>query len=267
MFRDIPTKTGRERAPKGSENAANRALRQLFDGGWVDRIPLYVPDVRNYRDGREALANVLTRKGGDALQEHYDEVGEGQVVRWSHARNPDPWREQFHTGAIANVGIIAMKACQPDPWMLWGWEEDRYLAARQRRDQYHFVTIPDAFFVIANQETGRDYAHFLEIDLGTETHFSVKDRTTWSGKIAGYSQYIPTHYDSDFEGLPRPVVLTLTRGEKRLENLLETTRQEQGGGAYWFASLSDLHRFGFWSGIWRVPHEPGYRSLLDRCTR
>src|SRR3712207_645221 len=43
LFRHGVTRTGRTRAPKGAAYAANTALRRLFDAGYLDRVPAFLP--------------------------------------------------------------------------------------------------------------------------------------------------------------------------------------------------------------------------------
>ncbi|MDP9357413.1 MAG: hypothetical protein M3R02_19410, partial [Chloroflexota bacterium] len=46
LFQRGPTATGKPRSPKGAAYAANTALRRLFDAGYVDRIPVFLPGTK-----------------------------------------------------------------------------------------------------------------------------------------------------------------------------------------------------------------------------
>ncbi|MDP9359655.1 MAG: hypothetical protein M3R02_31095, partial [Chloroflexota bacterium] len=46
LFQRGPTATGKPCSPKGAAYAANTALRRLFDAGYVDRIPVFLPGTK-----------------------------------------------------------------------------------------------------------------------------------------------------------------------------------------------------------------------------
>lgn len=262
------TKTGRPRSPKGAEFACNRALRELFDGGWIDRIWVLLPrgDYKHYKEG---YVNVLTAKGMRAVAVH---LPEDEYPTFVAKNRPDELRPLVHPFAIVEFFFRARVACRREPWLFGGWMDDKELAAR-KAGGFGFTNVPDGFFVVTNTETDRDWPFFLELDLGTESIIAYTERNDWVRKVEGYVAYLKRGYARDFPELVEPVVLIVTpanrRGNpyERRDLILKAIRQGEGAGRYWVTTVDDLNAHGFWGKIWAVRTSPDLRSLLDRCSQ
>ena len=262
------TKTGRPRSPKGAEFACNRALRELFDGGWVDRIWVLLPrgDYKHYKEG---YVNVLTPKGMRAVAAH---LPDDEYPTFVAKNRPVELRPLVHPFAIVEFFFRARVACRHDPWLFGGWMDDKELAARKEAG-FGFTNVPDGFFVISNTETDRDWPFFLEMDLGSTSIIAYTERKDWVRKILGYVAYIKRGYAHDFPELVEPVVLIVTpanrRGDPyaRRDLILEAIGEGKGGGRYWVTTFDDLNAHGFWGKIWAVRTSPELRSLFDRCSQ
>jgi hypothetical protein len=271
LFQQGMTGTGRPRSPRGAAYAANTALRRLFDAGYLDRVPLFLPgvapdtvkphfvNVLSTRGARVA-ARVLTQRGGSP--------------RWRRNLLPRPWHPIAHGFWIREVAISGECACRPNGWRWWSWFDDRQLLLLKRRHGARYRTVPDGFAMITNPTTGKHLPHFVEVDLGTESvTATTATRRDWRGKVDSYRHYLAHDFRGQFGVTTLPVILTVTESERRLEHLLAATAAAGGGGRFWFTTLDRLLPTGnvveraarFWGPIWRVPHESARRSLVDRC--
>lgn len=112
---------------------------------------------------------------------------------------------------------------------------------------------PDAYFEIATRDSAR--ATFLEVDLGTE---ALK---VWQQKTAYYLQLaISGEFTRKFRQ-PQFRVLVIANSDRRLANIRATVVQSTDK-VFWFATLDNIHREGFWSSIWLRPKGEQRHSLL-----
>jgi hypothetical protein len=112
---------------------------------------------------------------------------------------------------------------------------------------------PDAYFEIATGDTTR--ASFLEVDLGTE---ALK---VWQQKTAYYLQLaISGEFTRKFQQ-PQFGVLVIANADRRLANIRATVAKSTDK-IFWFATLDNIHRDGFWSQIWLRPKGDQRHSLL-----
>ncbi|MDP9358883.1 MAG: replication-relaxation family protein [Chloroflexota bacterium] len=280
LFRHGRTATGKERSPKGAAYAANTALRRLFDAGYVDRIPVFLPGTQPHTV-KAHYVNALSTRGARVAAELLKQ--EGRTPRWRRSLLPHPWQPLLHGFWIRQFAVTGKAACEMRGWRWWSWFDDRQLAALKKEHGAQFTAVPDGFFVITTPETGKDFPHFLEIDLGTETVAARSPgRLDWRGKVESYLDYLDRHFREQFGLASLPIILTVTESEQRLEHLLAATGVAGGGGRFWFTTLArlfsptDVHEGGerrasdalegaFWASIWRVPTSSQMRTLASRC--
>jgi hypothetical protein len=270
------TVLGHARAPKGAPYAANTALRRLFDAGYLDRIPVFLPG-RRPQTVKAHYVNILAPRGVAAAAAVIRE--RGGVPRHRRGSAPRPWQPLVHGDWIREVAVIGETACQTIGWSWWNWFDDRQLAALKREQGARYRVVPDAFAMITNRASGRHYPHFFEIDLGTETVAARSPfRPDWRRKIASYLSYLRDDFREQFGVTTPPVILTVTTSDRRLEHLLAATAAAGGGGRFWFTTFarlmgsggtgdaaSDALEGGFWAPIWQVPGSTPWRSLAARC--
>ncbi len=280
LFRHGPTATGKPRSPKGAAYAANTALRRLFDAGYVDRIPVFLPGLKPHTV-KSHYVNALSTRGARVAAELLKQ--QGRAPRWRRTLLPHPWQPILHGYWIRQFAVIGRAACESRAWRWWSWFDDRQLAALKKDHGARFTAVPDGFFVITNPDTGKDFPHFLEIDLGTETVTARSPhRLDWRRKVASYLDYLDRHFREQFGLASLPIILTVTEPEQRLAHLLATTGVVGGGGRFWFTTLERLFspagvldgqektgcdglEGSFWASIWCVPTSNQPRSLASRC--
>ncbi len=280
LFRHGLTSTGKPRSPKGAAYAANTALRRLFDSGYVDRVPVFLPGARLHTV-KPHYVNVLSTRGARVAADRLKE--QGRTPRWRRTLLPHPWQPLLHGYWIRQFAVTGRAACEGRGWRWWSWFDDRQLAALKKEHGARFTAVPDGFFVITNPETGKDFPHFLEIDLGTETVAARSSgRLDWRGKVSSHIEYLSHDFREQFGLQALPVILTVTESEQRLAHLLAATGRAGGGGRFWFTTLdrlfsparvqddhgsraSDALEGPLWTSIWRVPTSSQVRSLASRC--
>ncbi|MDP9471832.1 MAG: replication-relaxation family protein [Chloroflexota bacterium] len=280
LFRQGRTATGKTRSPKGAAYAANTALRRLFDAGYVDRIPVFLPGLKPHTV-KSHYVNALSTRGARVAAELLRQ--EGRTARWRRSLLPHPWQPLLHGYWIRQFGVAGKAACEARGWRWWSWFDDRQLASLKKEHGARFAAVPDGFFVITNPETSKDFPHFLEIDLGTETVTARSpSRLDWRGKVESYLDYLERHFREQFGLTALPIILTVTESEQRLAHLLAATGAAGGGGRFWFTTLDrlfsptgvqDSHKKtvsdglegAFWASSWRVPTSNQMRTLASRC--
>ena len=273
LFAHGVTRTGMPRSPKGAAYAANTALRRLFDSGYLDRVPVFLPATR-HEAVKAHYVNVLSPLGARIIAATLRD--EGRTPRWRRSLLPHPWQPILHGYWIRQFAVIGRASVQAQGWRWWSWFDDRQLAALKKERGAHFSSVPDGFFIVTNPATGRDQAQFLEIDLGTETVTARSPhRIDWQTKMQGYLRYLDDHYRDEFGLEALPVVLTVTGSERRLDHLLAATAEVGGGGRFWFTTIDALlkdvftaasegHEASFLAPVWRVPTSSQLRSLASR---
>lgn len=113
--------------------------------------------------------------------------------------------------------------------------------------------IPDAYIYI-NLDL-KDHPVFLEVDLGTEA------LSVWNKKIEGYLKLAAS---GEFERIflqPRFAVLVVTDSEKRMLSLKSHIRKSTSK-IFYFTTLENIIKQGFWSAVWLRPEGEQVQSLI-----
>jgi hypothetical protein len=262
------------------ERAANTALRRLFDGGFLDRVPVLLPATAGTGFATRYV-NTLTPAGARVVASLAAERGT-DVRTWRASLRPKAHHPLLHEYWIVQFGLTALASCREVGISMAAWADDRQLAAWRKEDRFSLGNIPDAYLGLQNPRSGKQFPSFVEIDQGTETVAARSaTRRDWRRKVEGYLPYFDRGFAQEFGIEAKPIVLTVTTSEARLGSLLETTRQAGGGGRFWFTAHELLYpkdngsqaimtafagREGpFWAPIWRTPADGGWRSLATRC--
>jgi hypothetical protein len=207
----------------GSKSAAQRRLALLYHHGYLARQFLPV------RGGimNSPILYLLDRRGAELLRAEYGY----EEVRW-HARD-NKVGEDFleHALAINDFRIAVCLASRHAGYRVLTWLGEAELKADYDRVAIRSASgrkravpvIPDSYFAL---DTPQGRAHFfLELDRGTMT--TRRFRT----KIEAYLAYYQGGgYQRRF-GTRSLRVLTVTLGERRLENLKRVTGEAGGEGA------------------------------------
>jgi len=280
LFDGQPNANGEVRALFAAEKAASKTLRRLWESRFVDRKPMILTSKRTGLPYHH-FVNVLTAAGAAAVGRRYEEEGRDQEVRWTRASAEVSNQTVEHALAINDLHVLLKRACVDADVRLFAWRDDRQLSAMNRAKQTHFLSIPDAFFVLA--KNGRARGHFVEIDRGTESIGGERSRRIWRDKIEGYGRYFRERYDDEdfFEGVADPIVLAVTTGRTRLVHMLEAAHETGVGARCWHATSDELNPERLvtapngqsrplfepnvlWKPVWRTPGDRTARSLTSR---
>ena len=247
-----------------SRNTANERLKRLYHHGYLARRWSPV----EYGQGSGQALYLLATKGASLLaQELGLDVSE---IGWRRSQNhvSSPFLE--HTLMINDVRLAIERASaahsEHDRYQIETWLREEELKAtpdkvwiettpgRRRR----LALVPDAYFrLIAGRKRA---SFFLEADRATETH------GRWRQKVLCYLSYLRSGAYLQRYGSNCLRIITVTSGERRLANLLDTTAQacEAGSqGLFWFATLDDVKPDTILKApIWRVPGEQAPMPLM-----
>jgi hypothetical protein len=282
FFVGRPNAHGDLRELAAAEKAAAKVLHRLWEGGWLERRQVMLTS-RRTGGAYHHYVNVLSASGAQVLEAHYAERGRGEL-RWKRPGVEVSNQTIEHTLAINDFYVLASRAAElRDDVAFFSWKDDRQLAAMTRATQLHLVSIPDAFFVLGKDR--QPFGCFLEIDLGSEAVGGERSTRIWREKIAGYGRYLRERYQDEafFEGVPAPIVLTVTTSPTRLANMLSATREMAGADRFWYTTIDALtperivshagkqvavfRPETLWQSIWRVASDPAPRSLADYLGR
>jgi hypothetical protein len=237
-------------------SGAKRRLRFLFDQGYLDRkfFPVQMDRLRS------PTLYILDRKGAELLRLHrgYDEL-----VWYSSSRQLKPTFLE-HTLAINDVMVAVTLACSQPAYELETWVTENQIKADYDRvsittssgARRRVAVVPDSYFSILVANSRAPF--FLELDRGTMTNKQFKD------KIRAYLAYQKTRGLEKRFGIKNFRVLTVTVGEKRLENLKTATEEVRGGSRFWFSTLSQVSAATvLHAPIWAVATRQERQALFD----
>lgn len=256
------------REQQGSIKATERRMRLLYGAGLVRRIEQPV----KRGEGSKPYIYALSKKGADLL---IAELGiDPAEIQWRPHSFEGNYPFLNHLLATTDFQIALRAACKPLGIKVVLWTDERELRATRTIDYVMLTSptgqpvktavIPDAIFVL--ERDGRRAVFFVEIDRRTVTvEPKLWERKGWTKKVYAYEAYMRTEeYTKRYEGR-RARILTITTGEKRLENLKVATEKAEGSDIFWFATMADaLDSTGLLSKpIWQVAGSEGQRSLLQ----
>ena len=234
----------------GKTNRCRHRLKLLYHHGYLYREELPVP----LTQGRRPLVYFLDKKGKDALCRHFDL--DPKEIDWHRRQNTvgDTFIE--HTLQTNDIRVAVTVGAQQHGFTLATWLDDRTLRKQQNRDAVtisgpqggkprRVAVVPDGYFHL--QSPAYEFHFCLEADrrtvVGQYSRWGGKD---WSRKIRAYIAYFtrpepdkPSVYEQRF-GTSKLRILTVTTGQKRLENLKRITEQAGGRGRFWFTTFDAL---------------------------
>ena len=257
--------------PRQARYRATKAMRQLFDSGFTNRIQVFCPSASSDNLSLQVVQTIST-VGARSI---------GLDPNLARTRAPKPRSVLAHDFWLTELGVMALEGC-PEGLSITQWWNDRVLSARKRKGQLSLRTIPDCLLVVRNIRTGRDYPCLIELDLGTESVSSRGNtRMDFARKIEGYLDYSQATFRREFGIDASPIVLIVADSERRLASLRATVDRLGGGGRFWLATLpqlrglrrtttisrndSEAHKGSIWGSKWQVPNDDRMRSLTTRC--
>jgi hypothetical protein len=113
--------------------------------------------------------------------------------------------------------------------------------------------IPDGYFEI--QSDGEALSHFVEVDLGTESHKAWDRKIQLYLKLATSGEFVRLFHRSRFR------VLVTANSERRLLNILQTVKK-QTPKLFFFLDHNIIYRDGIFAPLWLRPDGATKQSLL-----
>jgi hypothetical protein len=223
---------------------ARSRLRRMFQYRLLWRTELPTKPT----EGRRPLVYFLDEKGAECLFEHYDL--EPEDLDWDKEHNSvsDPFIE--HLIKTNEVRISFEIAARQHSMAIEKWLDDKTLKSKQQKDyvtitgpqggKHKTAIVPDGYFYIKLDE--KKYSHnFLEVDRATVVGmYSQSGRRDWARKVRAYLAYYHQGFYQKRYGTKSMRVLTVTTGEKRLQNLKAITEQAGGRGRFWFTTFDQV---------------------------
>lgn len=237
-----------------SSSVMQRVLVRLYHHGFLERKFLTVLTQNS------PTLYVLDRKGADLLRAEY---GLEDLVWYNTSKNLS-LEFMEHTTAINDFRIAVTLAVQTAGYELVQWIGERELKAdfdrvsipSEANKPQSVSLIPDSYFVL---KVPQGYAHFfVEIDRATESLPRFKT------KIRAYVAYYKSGAYTKRYNTRSMRVLTITSGQKRLENLKKITEDAGGKRAFWFTTVKDVHSSSvLHAPLWYIAGETKQRSLIE----
>jgi len=218
---------------------ANRRLSKLSAHGFVERIfrPVTIgraPAVYAIgKNGYKILSKVLGRDRKDLVYKR--KASKVESLFLDHCLGIAEFRVQLELALRAN----------PDIELLFWERESTKLNAKVQDPtgkQKCLPVTPDAFFGLKTPQ-GKSY-FFLEVDMGTES------LRRFAQKIIAYKEYWKSGKYRDTYGFNHFRVLTVAESDRRLANLIETTKKAGGRNMFLFAAFSYVERATLLGLIW-----------------
>ena len=287
------TATGDPRVSRRAmQKAANEmCLERLKTLGYAELMPVYVTPADGPVERREV--NLLSRRGSDMVRGWHKAEGRAWSQRSAGTVRDYRWStiNELYWIIDAATAIVADAALWDVGLVEWLDKFDTAGKGRgkpgEKRKEVPFPFVePDGYLKL--RYGGVDLPLFIESDRDTESSDSPA-ANSWRTKMGRYAQLM-AWWDETYPLSVKPLVLTVTTTPERVDSLLPVTRKAGNLGSYWFTTedriaapkLRDLKGLASeerravieaeafpdaLGAIWRVPHEPGYRSLLDHLTR
>jgi hypothetical protein len=240
-------------------------MQLLFHHGylWRDEMPTRLGE------GRRPLVYFLDTIGAELLAQMAGcEVDD---LDWNRKGNDVGGQFLEHLLATNDVRIAITMATRTKDWRIGQWIDDRALKRPQMKDYVTLTgpqggtrraaVVPDGYFVL---DTGQHlYHHFLEVDLCTVTgQASTWGRRDWARKVTAYLEYYRSGAYRERYGTQSLRVLTVTRGERRLENLKAITERAGGRARFWFTTFEHVNPATILTEpIWQVASREGPHTL------
>jgi hypothetical protein len=267
----VVVRAARQDPNKVSEHC-RRQLRWLFDAGYLSRSE----QAHTSTEGKPFVYR-LTTKGTKYLKQFSDVPEEFLNLSRGVTTGETPFLT--HLLRTNDVRVEVILACARHGLPLTEWRDERALWREHSKDKMTIqlegnrveaAVIPDGFFVI--QTPQRNFNHFLECDLSTETARSTSAKSRdFARKISAYeaflrrpSQNVPSLYEKKY-GTPRGRVLIVTTAEERLKTLKALIEELGGAERYWLTTFERIAQGDILtSKLWSVAtHTEEERLIFD----
>ena len=245
-------------------------LKLLFQHGYLYRDE----QPTKLSEGRRPLVYFLDRKGATLLAQCLGLTDSD--LDWRAKDNAAGAKHLFidHLLKTNDIRIAMTLAAQQQHVTLERWLDDKTLKSRQMKEtvtlrnnkgeEQQVALIPDGYVHLDTANGPRH--HFLEADLRTMVGLSSKSgRRDWARKIRLYLAYKDSGKFDERYGARSFRVLTVTTGQRRLENLKQITEESGGQARFWFTTFDQLTPETILSAsIWHVAGREGRHALLHQ---
>jgi len=237
-------------------------LRMLVASGLLERQEQPVTRA----EGRRPFLYMPTEASCRLLVE---ELGvDPDEIDWKPSFNRVGWPFLAHQLALNDLYVKVRLAAARHGYALDTWIDDRHLRRIHTTrlqvpgDPTGHVVVPDAYFTVKT-DTGI-FRFFVEIDRATmpvaPTSLATK---SWQRRIQGYQAFFASPMIEEMYGTTSIRVLTVTTGERRLQNLKEAIEKVGGQKRYWLAAVDEVTPEALFTGaIWNVATVAERRALL-----
>jgi hypothetical protein len=263
LFFETNGSTGEHNSAGKLNTRCQLRLQRLFEYGYLARDE----QPQKLSDGRRPYMYRLTARGAALVQELLDD----EELDWRPGEQPVSPFFLEHLLATNTVRVAITVAARHHGFTVEEWLDDRTLKRRQMTDTVTLrgpngatqraAVVPDGFFVLKTPSAL--YHHFLEVDLRTVTGLSSQwQRRDWARKVAAYLEYYRSGRYTERYKTQGLRVLTVTTGEKRLDNLRSVTEKTGGRGRFWFSTFERIERNDVLvDPIWTVASKEGLYAL------
>jgi len=215
-------------------------LQLLYHHGFV----LRGEQPQTLTEGRKPLVYWLDKQGAELIALHREcEVSD---LDWKPKQQVVSYLYLAHLLATNTVRIAITKAAQQQGFVVEEWRDDKTLKREHAKEVVTLTglqggveqaaVVPDGYFVL---DTGpHRYKQFLEVDRRTVTgEASTIGAHDWARKVSIYLEYFRSGKYQARYGTMKGRILTVTTGEKRLENLKAITERIGGKSRFWFTTF------------------------------
>ena len=236
-----------------------RRLQLLYHHGFLDRVfPLVTRD-----EGAKPIIHCLAEGGAELIAAEL-QIGRDEVD-WRPKDNKVKPLFLDHGLSINEVRIATTLAAERQGFELEKWIDEKTLKNPKMRDYVTISTprgrsrrvpvIPDGYFVL---NLGGKRAHFfLEVDQATLSN------TRWRERAHAYLSYTSQGLYQKRYQTRSLRILTITTGEKRLENLKATTEAAGGERMFWFTTFDQATPDVLTAPVWHVASKQGLHTLIE----
>jgi hypothetical protein len=219
-----------------SQTRANVRLLKLTSNGFLRRYYL-----GTFKGGSKALYTLSAKGALMAQVENHPLIRPKESLLVG-----DPFVN--HQLSINEVHVAARLASAENvKFMRWLSFHQPFTAA--------IAIVPDGYFEI--ETPSGVHAAFIEVDCGTE---SLK---VWTKKTGLYLQLAISGTFKKLFHHEQFRVLVLATSERRLSSIRKTVAK-QAQKIFWFSTLEEIKREGFWSAVWLRPTGDQRLSLFER---
>lgn len=249
--------------PKPHSRVRHR-LKGLYHYGLLARHE----QPHTFAEGRRFFLYQLDRQGAEWLAHQGD--GGIQALNWKPGETLSPLFLE-HLIASNNVRIAIVRSAARHGFTIEQWLDERTLKQVQNKDMVVLTNaqgkrqtasvVPDGYFHLRTDS--HHYHQFVETDLSSVTVASKNwTRRTWARKILTYLEYYRSgKYHARYHTKSMRI-LTVTTGQKRLENLRAITEEVGGAARFWYTTFERiLHADILVDPIWNVAGGENLRSL------